>query len=327
VSADALGRSLDTLRVSVTDRCNFRCVYCMPREAFGGHAFLERSELLTLEEVARLAAMFARLGVRTVRLTGGEPLLRRNLEHLVELLSAIPGLEVALTTNGALLAQKADGLARAGLARVNVSLDSVDDATFRAVNDVDFPVARVLAGIEAAVSAGLPVKVNAVVKRSLNDGEVLGLAARFRGTGIPLRFIEFMDVGSTNGWSPDEVVSAGEIVARIGAKWPLEPLEPSATALRYRYADGGGEIGVVASVTKPFCASCTRARLSADGRLHTCLFAGHGHDLREPLRHGATDDQLADEIRHVWAARADRYSARRAAGRDLPKVEMSYIGG
>ena len=325
---DALGRPLETLRISVTDRCNFRCVYCMPKGEFGGHVFLERRELLTLEEMARLAVVFAGLGVRTVRLTGGEPLLRRNVEHLVELLAAIPALEIALTTNGSLLAQKADALARAGLDRINVSLGSLDDSVFGALNDVGFPVARVLDGIDAAVSAGLRVKVNAVVKRSVNEESVLALAAWFRGTGVPVRFIEYMDVGRTNGWRLDDVVSAAEIVRRIDAIWPLEPLEATGTARRFRYRDGAGEIGVIASVTKPFCTACSRARLTAEGRLHTCLFGLQGHDLREPLRAGADDDQLAAEVERVWRTRTDRYSElRTAAGASLPKVEMSYIGG
>ncbi len=329
---DRLGRPLETLRISITDRCNFRCVYCMPKEVFGrDYAFLERRELLSLEELARVAALFARLGVRTVRITGGEPLVRRNVQHLVELLHAVPGLELALTTNGSLLAQKAEALAAAGLDRVTVSLDSLDDAAFRAMNDVDFPVQRVLDGIRAAAAAELPVKVNAVVKRGVNDGDVLALAEHFRGTGHTLRFIEYMDVGSTNGWRLEDVVAAEEIVRRIGERWPLEPL-PAAradeTALRFRYADGAGEIGVIASVTKPFCGGCSRARLSAEGRLYTCLFAARGHDLRAPLRLDASDDELADLLRSIWTRRTDRYSElRTAATTPLPKVEMSYIGG
>ncbi len=329
---DRLGRTLETLRISVTDRCNFRCVYCMPKEVFGrDYAFLERSELLTLEEIARVAAVFASLGVRTVRVTGGEPLVRRNVEHLVELLSAIPGLELALTTNGALLPQKAEALARAGLDRVTVSLDSVDDATFRAMNDVDFPVARVLEGIDAAAAAGLRVKVNAVVKRGANDEGIVALAERFRGSGHVLRFIEYMDVGHSNGWRLDDVVPAEEIVRRIDEVWPLEPLEPARadeTARRWRYRDGAGEIGVIASVTEPFCGGCSRARLSAEGRLYTCLFALKGHDLRAPIRAGASDEELAETIRAVWTRRTDRYSELRTSETaSLPKVEMSYIGG
>ena len=329
---DRLGRPLETLRVSITDRCNFRCVYCMPKEVFGrDHAFLDRKELLSFEEIARLVGVFASLGVKRVRITGGEPLVRRDVEQLVRLLSEIPGLDLALTTNGALLAAKADALAAAGLDRVTVSLDSVDDAQFRALNDVDFPVERVLEGIEAASVAGLPVKVNAVVKRGVNDEGIVALAERFRGTGHVLRFIEYMDVGHTNGWRLDDVVSADEIVTRIDARWPLEPVAAARgdeTALRFRYRDGGGEIGVIASVTKPFCAGCSRARLSAEGRLYTCLFALRGHDLRAPLRSGAGDDELADTLRGVWTKRTDRYSELRTADTAaLPKVEMSYIGG
>jgi cyclic pyranopterin phosphate synthase len=329
---DKLGRPLETLRVSITDRCNFRCVYCMPKEVYGrDHVFLERKELLSLEEIARVVGVFAQLGVRTVRITGGEPLVRRNVEHLVELLAEIPDLELALTTNGALLPQKAEALARAGLDRVTVSLDSVDDPTFRALNDVDFPVDRVLEGIDAAAAAGLRVKVNAVVKRGANDDGLVALAEHFRGTGHVLRFIEYMDVGNTNGWRLDDVVSAEEIVAKIDAAWPLEPLplaRPDETARTWRYRDGAGEIGVIASVTKPFCGGCSRARLSAEGRLHTCLFATKGHDLRAPLRLGAPDEELADLLRGIWSRRTDRYSELRSAETAaLPKIEMSYIGG
>ena len=334
---DRLGRPLETLRISITDRCNFRCVYCMPKEVFGrDHAFLERRELLSLEELARVVGVFAGLGVRTVRITGGEPLVRRNVEHLVELLAGIETpeggrLELALTTNGSLLAQKAEALAAAGLSRITVSLDSLDDDAFRALNDVDFPVQRVLEGIDAATAAGLPVKVNAVVKRGANDGDILALAEHFRGSGQVLRFIEYMDVGSSNGWRLEDVVSADEIVQRISARWPLEPValeRADATARRWRYADGAGEIGVVASVTQPFCGGCSRARLSAEGRLYTCLFAVRGHDLRAPLRLGASDEELAAELRTIWTRRTDRYSELRTAETaSLPKVEMSYIGG
>jgi GTP 3',8-cyclase len=329
---DTLGRPLETLRISITDRCNFRCVYCMPKEVYGrDHRFLERTELLTLEEIARVAGIFAALGVRTVRITGGEPLVRRNVEHLIELLRAIPGLEIALTTNGTLLPQKAEALARAGLDRVTVSLDSVDDEAFRALNDVDFPVQKVLEGIDAAAAAGLRVKVNAVVKRGANDDGIVALAEQFRGTGHTLRFIEYMDVGHTNGWRLDDVVSSDEIVAAIAAVHPLEPVaadRPDETARRFRYRDGAGEIGVIASVTKPFCGGCSRARLSAEGRLHTCLFALKGHDLRAPLRLGAPDEELAGILRGIWTRRSDRYSELRTAQTSaLPKVEMSYIGG
>jgi cyclic pyranopterin phosphate synthase len=334
---DRLGRPLETLRISITDRCNFRCVYCMPKEVFGrDYSFLERRELLTLEELARVAGIFAGLGVRTMRITGGEPLVRRNVEHLVELLAAIETptgnkLELALTTNGSVLAQKAEALAAAGLSRVTVSLDSLDDDAFRAMNDVDFPVQRVLEGIDAAEAAGLPVKINAVVKRGANDGDLLALAEHFRGSGHVLRFIEYMDVGSTNGWRLEDVVSAEEIVRRISERWPLEPVateRADATASRWRYVDGAGEIGVIASVTQPFCGGCSRARLSAEGRLYTCLFAARGHDLRAPLRLGASDDELVEQLRGIWTRRTDRYSELRTADTaSLPRVEMSYIGG
>ena len=329
---DTFGRPLETLRLSITDRCNFRCVYCMPKEVFGrDYAFLERERLLSFEEIDRVVRIFAQLGVRTVRITGGEPLVRRNVERLVELLAPIPGLELALTTNGALLPQKAVALANAGLDRVTVSLDSVDDHTFKALNDVDFPVARVLEGIDAAEAAGLRVKVNAVVKRGANDDGIVALAERFRGTPHTLRFIEYLDVGSSNGWRLDDVVPAAEVVERIAAVWPLDPLplaRPDDTSRRFRYRDGAGEIGVIASVTQPFCSGCSRARLSAEGQLYTCLFAATGHDLRGPLRAGASDEELAASIRSVWHRRDDRYSELRTAETAaLPKVEMSYIGG
>jgi GTP 3',8-cyclase len=330
---DTLGRPVRDLRISVTDRCNFRCVYCMPKEVYGrSYRFLERRQLLTFEEIERLSRVFASLGVEKIRLTGGEPLLRRELERLVEMLGAIPGVDLTLTTNGSLLPQKARVLAEAGLRRVTVSLDSLDDHVFRAMNDVDVPVERVLTGIEAAAAAGLaPVKVNMVVKRGVNEDSVLPMARYFRGSGHILRFIEYMDVGHTNGWRLDDVVSAAEIVATIGAELPLEPIEPNyagEVARRYRYRDGSGEIGVIASVTEPFCGACTRARLSAEGRLYTCLFATEGHDLRALVRGGASESDLAEEIGRVWRARADRYSELRSAETaDLPKVEMSYIGG
>jgi cyclic pyranopterin phosphate synthase len=331
---DTLGRPLRDLRISVTDRCNFRCVYCMPKEVYGrDHAFLDRRELLTFEEIGRIARAFVGLGVTKLRITGGEPLVRRDLERLIELLAPL-GAELTLTTNGALLPQKAEALARAGLHRITVSLDSLDDATFRALNDVDFPVGRVLDGIDAAAAAGLPVKVNCVVKRGVNDREVVTLAERFRGSGHTLRFIEYMDVGSTNGWRLDDVVPAAEIVGALDAAFGLEPVEPGyrgEVARRWRYADGGGEIGVIASVTQPFCGDCTRARLSAEGRVFTCLFAVRGTDLRAVLRGGASDAELAETVTGVWTARADRYSELRARATrgdaDLPKVEMSYIGG
>jgi cyclic pyranopterin phosphate synthase len=332
--ADTLGRRLHDLRISVTDRCNFRCVYCMPREAFGrDHAFLPRSELLTFEEIERAARAFAALGVEKLRLTGGEPLLRRDLEVLVGKLAGVPGIrDLALTTNGTVLAQKARVLKEAGLTRVTVSLDALDDETFRAMNDVDFPVARVLDAIEGAAGAGLaPVKVNMVVRRGINEQEVLPLARWCRDRGHVLRVVEYMDVGHTNGWRLDDVVSADEVRATIDRELPLEPVPPQylgEVATRWRYRDGSGEIGLISSVTQPFCGDCTRARLSADGKLYTCLFAVKGHDLRALLRGGATEDELQDAVAAVWRARDDRYSELRSEETaDLPKVEMSYIGG
>jgi cyclic pyranopterin phosphate synthase len=331
---DTLGRPVRDLRISVTDRCNFRCVYCMPREAFGlDHAFLPRDEILTFEEIERLTRAFVSLGVRKVRLTGGEPLIRRDLEGLVGRLSAIEGIDdLSLTTNGSLLADKAIPLAEAGLHRLTVSLDAIDDATFTRMNDARFPVVRVLDGILAAEAAGLgPVKVNMVVKRGWNDGAVLPLASYFRGTGRVVRFIEYMDVGHTNGWRLDDVVPASEILETISAAFPLEPMAPTEggeVARRYRYADGQGEIGVIASVTQPFCADCVRARVSADGQLFTCLFAVAGHDLRGLVRGGASDEELGATLRRIWLARDDRYSEERSAQTlPLTKVEMSYIGG
>ena len=329
---DTLGRPIRDLRISVTDRCNFRCVYCMPKEVFGrDHAFLPRTELLTFEEITRLARAFVANGVGKLRITGGEPLVRRDVEHLIAMLAEIDDLDLTLTTNGTLLPQKAQALADAGLKRVTVSLDSLDDATFRAMNDVDFPVARVLEGIEAAAAAGLPVKVNAVVKRGVNDAGVVEMARHFRGTGHSLRFIEYMDVGATNGWRLDDVVPAEEIVERIDAVFPLEPVEASyrgEVAQRYRYRDGTGEIGVISSVTQPFCGDCTRARISAEGKLYTCLFAIRGTDLRALLRGGASDDELREAIAGVWARRTDRYSEiRTERTSELPRIEMSYIGG
>jgi cyclic pyranopterin phosphate synthase len=330
---DRLGRPVRDLRISVTDRCNFRCVYCMPKEVFGrDFAFLPRDELLTFEELERLARIFVRLGVRKVRLTGGEPLVRRDLERLVAKLADIEGLaDVAMTTNGALLARHADSLKQAGLRRVTVSLDSLDDEVFTAMNDVGFPVARVLDGIDAAAAAGLPVKVNAVIKRGVNDGSILDLADHFRGSPHILRYIEYMDVGTTNGWRLDDVVPATEIAAQINERWPIEPIDPNypgEVANRYRYLDGGGEIGLIASVTQPFCRGCTRARLSAEGRLYTCLFGALGHDLRSTLRGDASDPDLAARIQRIWGRRTDRYSELRTAQTvERPKVEMSHIGG
>ena len=304
----------------------------MPKEVFGrNYEFLPRGQLLTFEEIERLARAFVANGVHKIRITGGEPLVRRNVERLVALLAAIDNVDLTLTTNGALLAHKAQELADAGLRRITVSLDSLDDATFRAMNDVDFPVERVLDGIDAAAAAGLPVKINVVVKRGLNDDDVLDLARHFRGTGHTLRFIEYMDVGHTNGWRMDDVVPAAEILETIASEFALEPVEAAyrgEVARRWRYADGAGEIGVIASVTQPFCGDCTRARLSADGQLFTCLFAVRGHDLRALVRSEADDPALAAAIADVWSVRTDRYSELRTAKTaDLPKIEMSYIGG
>ena len=331
---DTLGRPLRDLRISVTDRCNFRCTYCMPKEVFGpDHAFLPRADILDFEEIDRVVRAAVGLGVQKIRLTGGEPLVRRNLEHLVAMLARIPGVEdLTLTTNASLLAAKADALAAAGLRRVTVSLDALDDETFMRMNDVGFPVSRVLDGIAAAERAGLgPVKVNTVARRGLNEHAILDLAAHFRGSGTTVRFIEYMDVGHTNGWRLDDVIPAAEIVERIGARWPLEPVRAGyrgEVAQRWRYLDGGGEIGVISSVTQPFCGDCTRGRLSADGRLYTCLFATSGHDLRALLRSGIGDDALADALRAIWVGRTDRYSELRSLDTiDLPKVEMSFIGG
>ena len=331
---DRLGRPLRDLRVSVTDRCNFRCVYCMPKEVFGrDFQFLERAELLTFEEMARLVRLFLEAGVEKVRITGGEPLVRRDLHRFVALVSPLPGLrDLTLTTNGSLLARQAPALADAGLQRITVSLDSLDDATFRRMNDVDFPVDRVLEGIAAAEAAGLaPIKVNMVVRRGLNESSVVPMARYFRERGHVLRFIEYMDVGHSNGWRLDDVVPAEEIVAAIDAEMPLEPLPPNyegEVADRWRYRDGSGEVGVIASVSQPFCSTCTRARLSAEGGLYTCLFAVRSHDLRGPLRQGADDAALATRIAAVWSVRTDRYSELRSAATvALPKVEMSHIGG
>jgi cyclic pyranopterin phosphate synthase len=332
---DTLARPLRDLRISVTDRCNFRCTYCMPREVFGhGYQFLDRSELLTFEEVTRVARVFVRGGVEKLRLTGGEPLLRRDIETLIGMLDGLreDGLrDLTLTTNGSMLARKAEALRAAGLDRITVSLDSLDDEVFQRMNDVRFPVGRVLDGIDAAAAAGLPVKVNMVVQRGVNDESIAEMAERFRGTGHILRFIEYMDVGTSNGWQLEDVVPAADIVAAVAERWPVEsadPNYPGEVASRYRYADGAGEIGVIASVTQPFCGGCTRARLSAEGELFTCLFAARGTDLREPLREGADDDGLRALIGGVWGRRADRYSELRTAETARrPKVEMSHIGG
>jgi cyclic pyranopterin phosphate synthase len=330
--ADTRGRPMRDLRISVTDRCNFRCTYCMPREVFdAGYKFLPHDAILTFEEIARLARIFVGLGVEKIRLTGGEPLVRRDLHRLIAMLQGL-NVETTLTTNGSLLAKQANALARAGLNRVTVSLDSLDDVTFRAMNDADFPVAKVIEGVEAAAAAGLePVKINAVVKRGVNDSGILAMAERWRGTGHIVRFIEFMDVGSTNGWRMDDVVASAEVVRRISERWKLEPVGANyagEVAERWRYVDGGGEIGVISSVTQAFCASCNRMRLSTEGSLYTCLFAQSGHDLKSLLRGGASDDAIRNEIAAVWQAREDRYSEiRTAETAKAKKVEMSYIGG
>lgn len=330
---DTLGRPLRDLRISVTDRCNFRCTYCMPKSVFDcDYPFLAREELLTVEEICRLARIFAALGVRKVRLTGGEPLVRRETVLLVQALLRVPGLELTMTTNGSLLMRKAQALQEAGLQRITVSLDALDNDVFMAMNDVAFPVQLVLEGIEAAAKAGLtPIKVNMVVKRGVNESSVLPMARYFHGTGHILRFIEYMDVGTTNGWRLDDVVPATEIIAQIDAEMPLEPIGPNyqgEVSKRWRYRDGGGEIGVITSVTQPFCGDCTRARISAEGKLYTCLFAAGGYDLRRMLRSGASDAEISQAVCSVWSNRADRYSEIRSSmTAELPRVEMSYIGG
>ncbi|AVS78031.1 GTP 3',8-cyclase MoaA [Paracidovorax avenae] len=348
--ADALGRPLRDLRISVTDRCNFRCSYCMPKEVFGkDYPYLSHGDLLSFEEITRLARVFLAHGVRKIRLTGGEPLLRRHLENLVEQLAGLRTTEgrmpdLTLTTNGSLLARKARALRDAGLARLTVSLDSLQDSVFRRMNDVDFPVAEVLSGIEAARAAGFErIKVNMVVKRGTNDHEIVPMARHFRGTGITLRFIEYMDVGATNGWRMDEVLPSAQVIDRLRQELPLVQLPPAApgeTAERWGYADalgrhdpGQGEVGTISSVTRAFCGDCNRARLSMEGRLYLCLFATQGWDLRALLRGGAADPDLAAAIAGIWQGRTDRYSELRGS---LPpatgapaarRVEMSYIGG
>lgn len=331
---DSYGRELRDLRISVTDRCNFRCVYCMPREVFDkNYAFLPRSALMTFEEITRLVCIFADRGIQKVRLTGGEPLLRKGVEELVAMLAQIPGIELTLTTNGVVLPKLARPLREAGLHRLTVSLDSLDEEVFRRMNDADFPVAGVLAGIDAAKAAGFgPVKINMVVKRGVNDQGIIDMARRFRGSGHIVRFIEFMDVGTSNGWEMREVVPSREVVERISAVFPLEPVEPNYTgevAERWRYVDGAGEIGVISSVTHAFCSTCTRMRLSTEGKLFTCLFAEEGHDLRALLRGGASDAELDAFIAGVWTPRGDRYSELRTAQTSglRKKIEMSYIGG
>jgi cyclic pyranopterin phosphate synthase len=333
VLRDAYARPLRDLRISVTDRCNFRCVYCMPKDVFGrDYPFLPHADLLTFEEITRLASVFKAHGIEKIRLTGGEPLLRRHLDRLVAMLAGIGELDLTLTTNGALLAKHARALKAAGLNRVTVSLDALDDGIFRAMNDVDFPVAKVLEGIDAAAAAGLtPVKINMVVKRGVNEHEILPMARHFKGSGHILRFIEYMDVGHTNGWRLDDVVPSADVLRVVGAALPLSPVDPQyagEVAERWRYADGSGEIGVISSVTQAFCGTCTRARLSTEGRLYTCLFATQGFDLRAPLRDGSSDERISDTIAAIWLQRGDRYSAIRSEHtRSLPKIEMSYIGG
>jgi GTP 3',8-cyclase len=330
---DTMGRPIRDLRISVADRCNFRCIYCMPKEIFGSdYQFLDRKELLTFEEIERIARIFVGHGVQKIRLTGGEPLVRRNLELLIESLARIPGLDLTLTTNGSMLARKAQALKDAGLNRVTVSLDSLDNDVFKAMNDVGFPVEKVLAGIDAAAEVGLgPIKINMVVKRGVNEQSILPMARYFRDKGHILRFIEYMDVGHSNGWRLDDVVPAEEIVEMISAEMPLEQLPPNypgEVANRWRYKDGSNEVGVIASVTQPFCGGCTRARISAEGKLYTCLFAVKGQDLRQLLREGASDEEISKAVGLTWRNRKDRYSEIRSSLTEgLPKVEMSYIGG
>jgi len=335
---DTLGRAMRDLRISVTDRCNFRCTYCMPKEVFGrDYAFLPHDQVLTFEEITRLARSFVALGVEKLRITGGEPLVRRDLPDLIAMLAAIrtPAdrpVDLTLTTNGSALRALARPLAEAGLQRVTVSLDSLDDAVFGAMNGIDFPVARVLDGIAAAAEAGLdPIKVNMVVRRGINESSVVPMATWARDANVVLRFIEYMDVGHSNGWRLDEVVPAQELLEEIGAVWPIEPADPGyrgEVADRWRYADGGGEFGVISSVTQPFCRDCTRARVSAEGKVYTCLFAVAGHDAREVLRSGASDEELAEFVHGIWARRGDRYSElRSAATTTLPKIEMFAMGG
>lgn len=330
---DTLNRPLRDLRISVTDRCNFRCIYCMPKEIFGSdHPFLPHDQVLTFEEITRLSRVFVAHGVKKIRITGGEPLVRKDLPLLIAMLSEIPGVDLTMTTNGSLLANKAQALKDAGLKRVSVSLDSLEDDIFKVMNDVDFPVEKVLEGMETAQRVGLePIKVNMVVKRGLNESSILPMARFFREKGYILRFIEYMDVGNTNGWRMDDVIPAAEIVKMINTEMPLEPIDPNhhgEVAERWRYKDGSGEIGVIASVTQAFCRDCNRARISAEGKLYTCLFAVKGHDLRDLLRSGATDEEISQMIARVWGRRADRYSEIRSDHTiSLPKVEMSHIGG
>jgi cyclic pyranopterin phosphate synthase len=329
---DRLGRPLADLRISVTDRCNFRCTYCMPRELFGAdHPFLARAAILSFEEIERLARLFVELGVHKLRLTGGEPLLRRDLAKLVERLAVLP-VDLALTTNGSLLAAQADGLRRAGLGRLTVSLDTLEPEVFRRINDADYGPDDVLEGIAAAERAGFTgLKINAVVRRGVNEESVVPLVERFRGSGHVVRFVEFMDVGHTNGWRLDEVVTAREILDRLRARWELEPVGAryrGEVAKRWRFRDGSGEIGLIASVSQPFCGDCTRLRLSADGKLFTCLFGESATDLKGPMRSGAADEEIRTLVRGLWSGRVDRYSELRSAETAaLPRAEMSYIGG
>ncbi len=332
--ADRRARALHDLRVSVTDRCNFRCTYCMPKDVFGAdHEFLPHAEILTFEEIVRMARIFHALGTEKIRLTGGEPLMRKGIEDLVAMLRReLPAVDLTLTTNGSALKAKARSLRAAGLDRVTVSLDSLDDATFRAMNDVDFPVAKVLEGIDAAAAAGLaPVKVNMVVKRGVNDHQVVDMARRFKGTGHIVRFIEFMDVGSTNHWRMDDVIPSAQVVYRISEEFPIEPAGSNYSgevAERWRYRDGSGEFGVISSVTHAFCGTCTRARLSTDGQLFTCLFAQRGYDLKAMMRGGKGDAEIAAAVAAIWRKRDDRYSEiRTAETAKARKIEMSYIGG
>lgn len=333
---DTRGRRIRDLRISVTDRCNFRCTYCMPKAVFDAdYQFLPHDDLLSFEEITRIARISVDLGVEKIRLTGGEPLLRKGIEKLIEMLSQIPGIDLTLTSNGSALKAKASALKAAGLQRITVSLDSLNDATFRAMNDVDFPVAKVLEAIDAAAAAGLtPVKINMVVKRGVNDDDIVAMARHFKGSGHIVRFIEFMDVGATNGWRMDDVIPSAEIVRIINEAFPLIVADANyagEVAERWRYADGSGEIGVISSVTQAFCSSCTRARLSTDGGLYTCLFAQKGYDLRSMLRSGKSDDEISDAIAAIWQHRRDNYSEIRTAatndGAKDRKVEMSFIGG
>ena len=337
-TTDALNRPIRDLRVSVTDRCNFRCIYCMPREIFGpGYKFVPRNDLLKLEEIARITRLFSGHGVRKVRITGGEPMIRRNLERLIEMLRGIDGItDISMTTNASMLTLKrAEALRAAGLNRINISLDAIDEETFQRVNDVDFPVAKVLEGIDNAHVAGFDaVKVNAVIRRGYNEHSILPLAQHFHGTGTVLRFIEFMDVGTTNKWNLEEVIPAAELVEIIGKAMPIEALQPNyqgEVAKRWRYSDGGGEVGFITSVTQSFCGDCSRARLSAVGKVYTCLFAGTGHDLRGMLRAGASDEEISRFIGRIWSQREDRYSELRGqipvTAETAPRVEMSHIGG